>query len=146
MVRPARHEWRIVGPWYRWRPGEPQVRPPDGRGTRPVFQKYDSSDLVNLFLADPQKSLKFLDEDHVQDVTAGAFMFPILSKVTSTRVASPSPVRKLFLDVHKRFYLVTCELRCEAAGFPMVPRDEVGEIGFVIRRRRVEAPDRKSVV
>ena len=93
------------------------MRPPDGRGTRPVFQKYDSSDLVNLFLADPQKSLKFLDEDHVQDVTAGAFMFPILSKVTSTRVASPSPVRKLFLDVHKRFYLVTCELRCEAAGF-----------------------------
>ena len=34
----AHHDWRVVGPWYRWKPGQAQVRPTDGRGERPAIQ------------------------------------------------------------------------------------------------------------
>ena len=52
--------WALVGPWYRWStPGEAAA----GRVSRPVFQKYDTPDLVNEFLKEPQHSLKFVAED-----------------------------------------------------------------------------------
>src|SRR5206468_8487862 len=48
--------------------------------------------------------------------------------------------RKIFLDTHKRFYLVACEVHCDAAGFPKVARDKICEAGFVVRRRTVAPP------
>ena len=41
-------DWRLVAPWWRW---DAQGGSP--RSTRPAFQKYDSSDFVNEFLAKP---------------------------------------------------------------------------------------------
>ena len=133
----AHHDWRVVGPWYRWKPGQTQVRPTDGRGERPAIQKYDTSDLINRYLKDPQRSLRFGDDDRVQEIGALPFPFPVIGSALSRKVATPGSVRKLFLETHKRFYLVACEIRCEATGFPKVKRDEVGETGFVVRRRRL---------
>src|SRR5207253_2258648 len=46
----------------------------------------------------------------------------------------------LFLDTHKRFYLVVCELHCDVAGLPNANPDEVCETGFVVRRRGCDVP------
>ena len=65
----------IVAPWWQWTdpetqpPGKPvDPRPLDGRLSRPIFQKYDSPDLVNEFLKDPQHCLKFIDDDLVHSL------------------------------------------------------------------------------
>ncbi len=130
------HPWKLVGPWYRWqRPGLPST----GRGSRPVFQKYDGSTFAAEFLKDPQRSLKFLDDDFVHEVKN----IPPLNHETyqgkRRRLSDlgyfPTTTRKLFLDTHKRFYLVVCELHCEMPGFPSVNREQVCDAGFVVRRR-----------
>ncbi|MBX3744513.1 MAG: hypothetical protein KF833_04325 [Verrucomicrobiae bacterium] len=123
-----RHPWVLTGPWYRW------ADPYDanaGRRERPVFQKYDNSDLVNAFLKDPQRSLKFVvPDDVVPEVSAGP----------GNGAGESAGLRKLFLDTHKRFYLVVCELHCDFAGFPNASRDDVCEAGFVVRRLVARGP------
>ena len=49
--------------------------------------------------------------------------------------------RKLFLPLHKRFYLVVCELHCDRPGFPNARRDDVCQAGFTVRRRRTPVPE-----
>jgi hypothetical protein len=125
----TQHPWLLVGPWYRWqKPYDPQ----SGRASRPVFQKYDTSDFANEFLKDPQHSLKFVNPDDVvqrpvKDTGSG---FKLVSATT----------RKIYLDTHKRFYLVVCELHCDVAGFPSVKREETCDTGFVVRRRVPRIP------
>jgi hypothetical protein len=114
--------WALVAPWYRWsKPGDVET----GRSSAPVFQKYDTSELVNQFLKEPQHSLKFVAEDVWQ------------------RAGQPVPLnppRKIFLDSHQRFYLVVCELHCDGPGFPNSQHSEVMEAGMVIRRRVATVP------
>jgi hypothetical protein len=143
------HTWKLVGPWYRWqRPGVPSA----GRVSRPVFQKYDGSTFVDEFLKDPQRSLKFLEEDFVHQVGPLPPMQPAKFQEKVRRLSDlgyfPTSTRKLFLDTHKRFYLVVCELHCDTAGFPSVTRDQVCDAGFVVRRRilkNLTGPAVKSV-
>jgi hypothetical protein len=146
------HPWMLVGPWYRWpSPGVPS----SGRTTAPILQKYETGDYVNEFLNDPQHSLVFLEnEDRVFEVTPRVPPLPLVngkaSNIAISLTGSPSGasdnvmqstgIRKLFLDTQKRFYLVVCELHCDAAGFPQVDRGEVCEAGFVVRRRYVNIP------
>jgi len=135
------HPWLLVGPWYRWpTPGVPST----GRTSVPVIQKYETADFVNEFLKNPQHSLVFLDiEDRVFEVTPRVPPLPLIGgkrQSLSDNVMNNTGIRKLFLDTHKRFYIVVCELHCDAPGFPMVSRDEVCETGFVIRRRSVQIP------
>jgi hypothetical protein len=136
------HEWRLVAPWWYWPlrgstdpndPGDPDARR-SVRVSRPALQMYDSPDLVNVFLSDPQLRLAFdPDTDEVWDVTAPTFgTFP-------QRV--PTHRRKLFLASHHRNYLVVCSLHCNAAGFPHVRTDEICQAGLVVRRRRIDLPD-----
>jgi len=130
------HPWKLVGPWYRWRrPGLPST----GRGSRPVFQKYDGSTFAAEFLKDPQRSLKFLDDDFVHEVKDIPPLNPDTYRGKRRRLSDlgyfPTTTRKLFLDTHKRFYLVVCELHCEMPGFPSVNREQVCDAGFVVRRR-----------
>jgi hypothetical protein len=134
-----KHAWKLVGPWYRWqRPGLPA----SGRASRPVFQKYDGATFVAEFLKDPQLSLKFLTEDFVHEVKPLAPLNPATYKGKPRRLSDfgylPTATRKLFLDTHKRFYLVVCELHCDMPGFPSVTREQVCDSGFVIRRRVVD--------
>jgi len=129
----AGHPWRLTGPWYRWaRPGVPS----SGRVSRPALQKYDSSRLVEKFLEDPQKSLKFLDEDFVHKVVdlPSIGLFKGKARRLSNKGYEKTDIRKLYLDTHKRFYLVVCELHCETAGFPSVSRAHVCQAGFVVRK------------
>ncbi len=132
------HRWILAGPWYRWEhPGKPS----SGRTSRPVFQKYDTPQLVAEFLKDPQHSLAFDDEDTVHDVHKLPDLVPPTYQGKPRRLSKntyvSTGVRKLFLDTHKRFYLVVCELHCDEVGFPSVARSQVCEAGFVVRRRRV---------
>ncbi|EAR22008.1 hypothetical protein NB231_06456 [Nitrococcus mobilis Nb-231] len=130
----------LVGPWYRWlQPGIPAA----GRFSRPIFQKYAASDFVSRFLEEPQRSLIYRDEDFVHEVRANGASVYSLSK--KSYVKAQPELRKLFLDVHSRFYLVACELHCDAPGFPSVKREAVCEAGFVIRRRIVRvAPEARQ--
>ena len=136
------HEWRLVAPWWDWPlrgttdPNDPGT-PDDRRAVRvssPALQMYDSPDLVNVFLADPQQRLAFDPEtDEVWDVTAPNFgTFP---------QRAPTHRRKLFLATHHRHYLVVCSLHCNAAGFPHVGSSEICQAGLVVRRRRLDLPD-----
>src|SRR5262249_14826962 len=119
------HDWLLLAPWYRW--GRQDVPP---RETRPELQKYETSDLVNVFLRDPQRSLKYGDEDLVATLTS-----PPSDGGLKRRLAGPvlsrTKTRKLFLDIHKRFYLVVCELHCDAPGLPNARADDVCEAGLV---------------
>jgi hypothetical protein len=123
------HPWMLVAPWWHW-----PSQTGHGRTSHPALQKYETSDLVNTFLADPQLRLKFLR--HVDEVVA---ITPVSSPLGSP-VRTPTGVRKLYLDTHHRHYLVTCELHCDATGFPPVTRDQVCQAGFVIRRRLFDVP------
>jgi hypothetical protein len=141
----SEQSWMLTGPWYRW----PQ--PDDassGRMSRPVLQKYETANLVNEFLKNPQHSLKFLDpEDFVQEARPRVPPLPLIGgkqQSLSKNVYVKTGIRKLFLDTHKRFYLVVCELHCDAPGFPSVARDQVCEAGCVIRRRVADVPEAGS--
>jgi hypothetical protein len=151
-----RHDWLLVAPWYRWRRQEHELKLVP-RATRPVLQKYDDSKLVNAFLADPQLSLAFTDDDWVYETSAltpaTVPSGPLTGKLAEPAVKLSKPARfakflstrtstrKLFLDTHKRFYLVVCELHCDAPGFPRARRDDVCQAGFVVRRRYTSYPE-----
>jgi hypothetical protein len=151
MHAPER-DWALVAPWWKWRPDAKDTA--SGRLTRPVIQKYETSDLVNAFLKDPQRCLAYSDEDLVQTVdkvhdvpTTGlrARIFGAEQEAPGTffrrrrRPLEPR-VRKIFLPTHKRFYLVVCQVHCDAPGFPRVNRARVCEVGFVVRRRTTDVP------
>lgn len=112
------------------------------RATVPVFQKYDTSDCVNAFIKDPQHCLTFVEEDFVQylerlpDLPALAAPFVGRKRRLSDMHLVTTQIRKIFLDTHRRFYLVVCELHCDAPGMPSVNRQDVCQAGFAVRRLR----------
>jgi hypothetical protein len=127
----ARRDWLLLGPWYRWAsPGVPAA----GRASRPAIEKFASARFMEQFLAEPQRSLKYDAEDQVYTVVGGALRQGRAGAWVGTGV------RKLFLPTHQRFYLVVCELHCDAPGLPGVARGEVAEAGFVVRRRVPRVP------
>jgi hypothetical protein len=123
------HPWMLVAPWWHW-----PSQTGHGRTSHPALQKYETPDLVNTFLADPQLRLEFIR--HIDQVVTVSKPTSAMSKPTRTLTG----VRKLYLDTHHRHYLVTCELHCDATGFPAVTRDQVCQAGFVIRRRLYDVP------
>jgi hypothetical protein len=123
------HPWLLVAPWWHW-----PSQTGHGRTSHPALQKYETPDLVNTFLADPQLRLQFLaDLDEVVTVAK-----PASAMSPPTRTATG--IRKLYLDTHHRHYLITCELHCDATGFPPVTRDQICQAGLVIRRRLFDVP------
>jgi hypothetical protein len=154
-------DWMIVAPWWQWT--DPATVPPgtpvgqdlrQGRLSRPVLQKYDSPGLVNTFLKNPQHCLKFVEEDLVHAVQPvpgpSASLAGKLFRLGASRqngtvidqqyVPDGTNTRKVFLDTHKRFYLVLGEIHCDGPGFPSVDRAKICKAGFVIRRRTVTVP------
>ena len=109
----ADRDWALVAPWWSWPDPADSV---GGRLTRPVLQKYDSADLVNTFLADPQKRLKFSDEDLVQQVER-VFDVPTVGG------------RKFCTNVSHRF------LHGHIAGIEMFRQPQKMEIRAVIHNR-----------
>lgn len=158
MVSLAPHDWKLVGPWYRWpRPGLPA----DGRLSVPEIQKYAHPGFVKAFLAEPQRSLLFdEDMDFRSDPGLIAGKSGLVGRAgqvleaardwTRLRVQSRVPFRqgelgklrrpssgllKLYQPVHERFYIVVAELHCDTGGFPSPDREAVCQAGFVLRRR-----------
>ncbi len=166
MTHPVERDWMLGAPWWQWTDpasvatGTPVVPDPQkGRVSKPVFQKYDSPNLVNAFIKEPQRSLRFVDDDLVHTVQRSpAPMVNGVGKLlrfsasrrrnpdaTSTLVDQQyvpdgTDTRKIFLDTHKRFYLVVCSVHCDGPGFPRVAREKVCKAGFVIRRRTTTVP------
>jgi hypothetical protein len=143
MAHPPERDWMVVAPWWKW--GSPHD-PNSGRVSRPALQKYDTADLVNAFLKNPQRSLKFVQEDLVHQVQP---LPPITVPITKPRrfsdttyVPDGTNTRKIFRDSHRRFYLVVCQVHCDGPGFPRAARSKVCEAGFVVRRRTTDAPTR----
>jgi len=152
----------IVAPWWQWTapesvpPGQPVTpKPLDGRLSRPIFQKYDSPGMVNDFIKDPQRCLKFIDDDLVHSLQAspgpalskigklfriGARKLPGNPAIDQQYLPDGTNTRKIFLDTHKRFYLVACSIHCDGPGFPKVGREKICKAGFVIRRRTITPP------
>lgn len=154
----------VVAPWWRWTdpasvpPGAPVTPDPaKGRLSVPVIQKYDSPNLVNDFIANPQRCLAFNDDDLVHRVRD--LPDPVVAstgkllRLGSTRkpdsgaieraqeyVVDDPAMRKIFLATHKRFYLVVAEMHCDSPGFPRVGRDKICTAGFVVRRRTLTPP------
>jgi hypothetical protein len=152
VIAMPEHPWKLVAPWYRWerQRADENRRPPE---TRPVFQKFDAPDFVRGFVRDPQRSLAFdKDIDTVfqthtcpADPKTGRISRMLALTVNGKKSfhaahLCPTGVRKLYLDTHKRYYLVVCELHCDAPGFPMVGHKQVCQAGFVVRRRSTEFP------
>ena len=156
MIEPR--PWNLVAPWYHWHRQLAELGLPP-RQTRPVFQKFDHSDFVKGFTKDPQRSLKFQDDvDRVFNVkltdvpkpVSGPFVGKFTriyapNKVPKNTSLIPTGIRKIYLDTHKRYYLVVCELHCDAPGFPMTTPDQVCQAGFVVRRRRVDRWRRRAI-
>ena len=153
--------WVLVGPWYR-SPG--RGLPADSLASVPAIQMFSGGDFIARFLARPQHSLRYDDSidvvqahDFVPAGTWGHRLATLLAlnakgqpftdangkprkpaqdeAVFRPRLA-PSNLRKLYQPTHDRHYLVSCELHCNAPGFPRVDRRKVCEAGFVLRRRR----------
>lgn len=131
------HPWTLTAPWWRW----PRLDQPgrDPRKTAPTIQKYDTSDPVSGFVRAPQRSLAFVGDDVVHEVRTLSPLPRLGTKRSkiSDWYLQPTGTRKLFLPSHKRFYLVVCELHCDAPGLPSVAREKVCQAGFVVRRRRL---------
>lgn len=137
---------KVVGPWWSWqRQLDAGVKV---RASRPWIQKFDRPDFVEGFLAQPQRSLTFGYEDHVfnweqaRRSVLGEFASRVFKpeNVTATeetlkRVSTG--VKKLFLDIHRRYYAVVVELRSDERGFPCRCTDDVCQAGFVVRRRHL---------
>ena len=135
------HDWRLVAPWYRWARKD-GLEPERAAGARrPAFHKFASTDFVTDYLADPQRSVLFdPDLDVLQKMVK---ISTKEGKVPSLFNWSREPTkrRKFFLPAHQRFYVVSIGLHCDRPGFPKVDPSKVAEVGFVIRRERVEVAD-----
>lgn len=146
-------DWLLVAPWYR---AASQVR--RHSHTSPVIQKYATSDPTSAFLADPQRCLAFdADDDVVHEVRAATPPprlpgFSQLHRTLTERAdpdhpgqvvdatVHPTTTRKLYLDVHQRFYLVAMEARLDTPELRCVPAHHMCEHGFVVRRISATVP------
>jgi hypothetical protein len=130
------HAWQLVAPWWHWplAAGASDADRAAVRVSAPALQKYDSPDLVNGFLADPQHRLEFqCASDEVATVTQAKGFGSIPKR-------EPTGRRKLYLGSHHRHYLVVCSLHCDLPGFPNADRGGVCQAGFVVRRRSDDLP------
>lgn len=146
------HPWKLVAPWYCWK-RQADTAAPTHPHTRPAFQKFDTPDFVRGFVRAPLHSLKFCDDtDRVFQVkrkkvdplgTRFRRLFVTTdssgAKTTYDTQLCRTKTRKLYLETHKRYYLVVCELHCDAPGFPNVVGG-VCQAGFVVRRRSTNYP------
>jgi hypothetical protein len=139
------HDWRVVAPWYRWERRDGKEPERAQKALQPALHKYVSTAYVDDFLADPQHSVVFdAATDTYQrvvaipaaELNAGDGRFRSLAK----RRLVPTEMTKLFLPAHQRHYIVAVGLHCHEPGFPRVDPQRVSEVGFVIRRHRVEVP------
>ncbi len=160
------HPWLLLAPWWAWRPADD---PQAGRATAPLLQMFSADDFVEGFLKRPQHSLRFDPAvDVVHSVTLlGAALPQGLVKAQQTQAwlngnadalrtqslphkellkapmnvrMVPGALRKLFLPVHGRHYLVSCELHCDARELPTVDASQVCASGFVVRRLSAPVP------
>jgi hypothetical protein len=135
MARPT--PWRLTNPWYR--NAAVGGRPARRAMGAPIIQKYAAPDPVTPFLDEPQRSLRLTCDDLAHH------LFPSRHVLLDAANRGREPL-KLFQPVHARSYLLVCELACDKPGLPPVPREQVCEAGFVIRRLVPDVPAEQQPV
>src|SRR6185436_16719118 len=158
MIEHAR-PWKLIAPWYYWQRQVSQGVAKTVRETRPAIQKFEKPNFADGFMLQPQHWLVYGEDDFVYTyelvdappVDAGPLK-KFATSLWAPRVAgklapkkaeakkrvdpvTQTGVRKLFLDIHKRYYGVVCELHCDAPGLPRATFDQVCQAGFVVRKR-----------
>jgi hypothetical protein len=132
------HPYTLRAPWYvRERDGISEF---DAAAERPAIQKYATADFVDRLLADPRDSLGFDDADRWSfPVPVGAFPTsgPLRERLSTHRLV-PTHLRKLYQPSHERFYAVAVELFCDEPGLPRPGDRAAPQVGFVVRRLRVD--------
>ncbi|MFI5979779.1 hypothetical protein ACIBEA_02760 [Streptomyces sp. NPDC051555] len=134
----AEHGFRALAPWYACERGGFDRFDP--RALAPALQKYDRADFVTRLLADPRASLRF---DPAEDVwsypvpVALGDREPGRARFATHRLVRTG-LRKLYQPSHDRFYAVVVELFCDRPGLPRPQSAEGLEVGFVMRRRRMD--------
>jgi hypothetical protein len=111
------------------------------RDTWPAFQKYATPSPAGEFVKKPQHSLKFLDSEDRYELPRtlpplGSIpgLGGVRRRLSETELVTTT-IRKLYLDTHRRFYLVVVQLIRDEPGYPCVDRANVCQQGFVVRRR-----------
>jgi hypothetical protein len=163
------HVWRLVAPWWSWQPADdPQAGRStgallqmfaaddfvDGFLNKPqhslCFGAEDEVASVTLLGSALQRGVARarVEGDKTalpgwEVADAGRVENPLLAELQAApmqvRLAS-SGERKLFLPLHGRHYLVSCELHCDGHGFPSVDPRAVCGSGFVVRRLSSPVP------
>ncbi|MER5728116.1 hypothetical protein ABT084_07110 [Streptomyces sp. NPDC002138] len=137
-MSPAEHGFRVLAPWYVCERGGFDRFDP--RALAPALQKYDSAGFVPRLLVDPRASLRF---DPAEDV----WSYPVPVALGdrgpgrarfATHQLVRTGLRKLYQPSHDRFYAVVIELFCDRPGLPRPQSSEGLDVGFVLRRRRME--------
>jgi hypothetical protein len=133
----AGHGYVLRSPWYARERQHVSVF--DQQAERPLVQKYASDDFVDRLLADPRDSVAFGQED------LWTFPVPVAlgergrgRRRFATHRLVRTPMRKLYQPSHERFYALAVELFCDEPGLPRPGDVEGVEVGFVVRRERVQ--------
>lgn len=130
--------WLLVAPWYRWGVQGVGTGGITVRQTLPAFQKYATPNPAGEFVKKPQHSLKFLEsEDRYEIPHALPALDPLpwpQRRLSNIELVTTS-TRKLYLDTHRRFYLIAVQLIRDQPGYPCVVRANVCQQGLVVRRR-----------
>jgi hypothetical protein len=136
--RDSAHGMALRSPWYVGERGGYDRFDP--QALVPALQKYGADDFVERLVADPRDSLVF---DPVEDRWGYPVAVPHAERGHgrlrfATHRICRTALRKLYQPSHNRYYAVVVELYCDKAGLPRPGATDEVEVGFVLRRRRVE--------
>ncbi|MFB7263339.1 hypothetical protein ACFCXH_14390 [Streptomyces nojiriensis] len=140
------HGFKVLAPWYVCERGGFDRFDP--RARTPALQKYDSAEFVRGLVSDPRQSLRF---DGTEDVWSYAVPVPLADRGSgrarfATHQLVRTRLRKLYQPSHERFYGLVVELFCDRPGLPRPQSADGLEVGFVMRRRRVEMTAQPGVL
>ncbi len=169
MPDPA-HEWRLVAPWWSWQPADDPLAGRgtgpllqkfaadefvDGFLKRPQhslrFGDEDEVASVTLLGSRLERGVARAKAAEAAEAALPGWETADASRTENPPLAelqaaaqqvrlAPSGERKLFLPLHGRHYIVSCELHCDAHGFPSVDPAAVCAMGFVVRRLSSPVP------
>jgi hypothetical protein len=136
--RDSVHGVALRSPWYVGERGGYDRFDP--QALVPALQKYGSDDFVERLITDPRDSLLF---DPVEDRWGYPVAVPHAQRGPgrlrfATHRICRTALRKLYQPSHNRYYAVVVELYCDQAGLPRPGAADEVEVGFVLRRRRVQ--------
>ncbi len=124
----------LRAPWYVRERGHFDLRDP--RALRPTIQMYDTTEFMDIVVADPGDSLEFGEDDRWSYPVAAAPGGPGsgVKRFVGYRLVHTN-LRKLYQPAHDRFYLAVVEVFCDEPGLPRAGSHDDIKVSMVMRRR-----------